>query len=59
MIHSLHNVINIDNGSIIKRDGIGLENISGLVVSEPAAFDMVRVICEIYLQTMINSTGET
>ena len=28
MIHSLHNVINIDNGSVIKRDGIGLENVT-------------------------------
>ena len=41
MIHSLHNVINIDNGSVIQRDGIGLEKIPGLIVSEPAAFNKI------------------
>ena len=58
MIHSLHNVINVDNGSVIQRDSIGLKNVPCLIVSEPVAFDMVRVICEIYLKAMIYSTGK-
>lgn len=38
---------------------VGLEDVARLVVGQPAAFDVVRVIGEVYLRAVINAALET
>ena len=38
-------------------DGVGFKDISGLIVGQAAAFNMIGVICQVNLCLMVNTTG--
>ena len=57
VIAGLDDVVHID-ALIGNTYRIGLEDIACLVVSQATALDMVRVVCEVYLRTMIYASCE-
>lgn len=38
---------------------VGLEDVAGLVVGQPAAFDVIRVVGEVYLRAVVDAALET
>ena len=54
MINCLNNVIHID-GLISHPDGICLKDISCLIMSQTATFDMVRIVGHINLCSMVDA----
>ncbi len=51
MIRSFYNIINMSNAV----HSVRFKNITSLVVSKTAAFDMIRVVCKIHLHFMVEA----
>ena len=56
MVRRFNHIIHIED-FIFHADGIGFKNISGLIVGQTAALDVVGIVCQINLCFMVNSTG--
>lgn len=41
---------------VCDADGVSLKDISGLVMSQAAALDVVRVVCQVYLSTVVDAS---
>lgn len=57
MIHGFHDVINVD-GLVGDADGVGFKDVSGLVVCEFAAFNVVGIVGEVDLSFMVDAAFE-
>ena len=55
MIDSFNDIVNVYD-AITNANGIGFKNISCLIMSELAAFYVIRIISKIYLHSMIYAT---
>ena len=54
MICSFNDVIDV-HGRIGDTEGVCFKYVPRLIVSQAAAFYMIRVICQVYLDLMINA----
>ena len=56
VIDSIHDIINL-NGFVRDADGVCLKDVSGLLVGQTAAFDMVRIVSKVDpgMDTMVAS----
>ena len=55
VIDSLHDIINL-HGFVRDADGVCLKDVSGLVMGQTAAFDMVRIISKVDLSPVVYAT---
>ena len=56
MVGGLDHVVYFDVVIFLKStDGVGLVNVSGLVLGEAASFDMIGIISEFYLELVVNA----
>ena len=55
VIHRLNDIIHINN-PVANADGVRLKDIARLVMSQTAAFDMIGVIGQVNLRTMIDAS---
>lgn len=54
VVCGFNNVVDVDR-AVCKADGVGLENIAGLVMGQPAAFYMVGIIGEVNLYAVVDA----
>ena len=54
MIDSLDDIVNV-NSIIFKTYSVSLKDITRLIVSKTAAFDMVGVVCQLDLQFLVDT----
>ena len=57
MVGGLNHIVNIDALSL-KADRVRLKDIAGLVMREPAAFNMIGVVCHVDLQLVIDASAQ-
>ena len=55
VIGSLHDIINL-HSFVRDADGVCLKDVSGLLVGQTAAFDMVRVVSQVKLRPVVYAT---
>ena len=55
VIHRLNDIIHINN-PVANADGVRLKDKARLVMSQAAAFDMIGVIGQVNLRTMIDAS---
>ena len=57
MINRFHDIVHI-HGLISQTDGVCLKDMTRLLMREPAAFYMIRIICQINLRAVIDAPSE-